>query len=312
MLEGWAMRTARAVGAGKVADALRHDGLFWRKLAYAGAVHGPWWWRRYTPPAFGTTFCAVLPKQRRAVAANWLRMGLTDSSLEANLGALRTFVEFSLSLTDGLESTGKGLDGYALDSPSDERLTELVRQKTGVILLTAHTGSWEVVGRLIGRRHGAALTMVMSREANASARAFADAVRTKDQEGDLEIAYVGTDPLAALPLVSALRRGRIVAMQFDRVPPGMAAVDVPFFGGTRAFPIGPFRLAQISGAKVVMAFTRRIGYRRYSVEIPPVIELPRGRDEGAVRAAAAEAAAALESFVRRHPTHWFHFEPLSP
>ncbi|MFO0674279.1 MAG: lysophospholipid acyltransferase family protein [Polyangiaceae bacterium] len=284
--------------------------MFWRKLAYAGAVHGPWWWRRYTPPAFGTTFCAVLPKQRRAVAGNWMRMGLAATALEANLGALRTFVEFSLSLTDGLESTGKGLDGYSLDSPSDERLTELVRQKRGVILLTAHTGSWEVVGRLIGRRHGAALTMVMSQEANASARAFADTVRMRKQEGDFEIAYVGSDPLAALPLVSALRRGRIVAMQFDRVPPGMASVDAPFFGGSRAFPIGPFRLAQLTGAKVVVAFTRRVGHRRYAVEIPPVIELSKGRDESAIRVAAAEAAAALESFVRRNPAHWFHFEPL--
>jgi len=177
---------------------------------------------------------------------------------------------------------------------------------------SAHTGSWEVVGRLIGRKHRAPLTMVMTEEQNASTRAFADALRTRKNEGDLELAYVGTDPLAALPLVNALRRGRVVALQFDRVPPGMASVAVPFFGRMQPFPVGPFKLAQLAGAPIVIAVTRRIGYRRYAVDIPPVIELAKGRDEEAVRAAVAQAAKELENFVRSHPTQWFHFEALSP
>lgn len=292
-------------------EALRHDGLFWRKLAYAGAAYGPWWWRRYTPPAFGSAFWALLSKQRRAVANNWRVMGLAHNELEANSGALRTFIEFALSLTDGHESIAKGLDGYVLDSPSDERFSGPVRSGRGCILLTAHTGSWEVVGRLIGRNHGAPLTMVMTREQNASTRSFADALRTRKNEGDFEIAYVGSDPLAALPLVNALRRGRVVALQFDRVPPGMASISVPFFGRMQPFPAGPFRLAQLAGCELIMAFTHRTDFRRYAVEIPPIIRVPKGKDEELIRVAVASAARELEAFVRRHPTHWFHFEPLA-
>jgi len=291
-------------------ESLRHDGVFWRKLAYAGAAHGPWWWRRYTPPAFGSVFYAVLSKTRRTVARNWKYMGLAKNDLQATLGAHGTFVQFAESLTDGLESIGKGLDGYDLDSPTDEHFAAPVRQGRGLILLTAHTGSWEVVGRLIGRKHRAPLTMVMTKEQNASTRAFADALRNQKHEGDLELAYVGTDPLAALPLANALKRGRIVAMQFDRVPAGMASASVPFFGGRQSFPVGPFRLAQLTGCPLVIAFTRRIGYRRYAVDIPPPIEIPRGRDEAPVVKAIGVAARELESFVRQYPTQWFHFEEL--
>ena len=63
--------------------------------------------------------------------------------------------------------------------------------------------------------------MVMTEEQNVSTRSFADTLRTRDS-GDLEVTYVGGDPLSALPLLKALRRGRIVALQFDRVPKGMA------------------------------------------------------------------------------------------
>lgn len=303
-----------AVERAREADALRHDGVFWRKLAYLGAAHAPWWWRRYTPAAFGAIFCAVLGEQRRAVAHNLKLMQLAETPFDAWLGAQRTFIQFAESLTDGLESVAKGLDGYELESPSDGRFTDAIDRGRGVILLTAHTGSWEVVGRLIGKNHRAPVTMVMTQEQNASTRAFADAIRQGSAEGDFEVAYVGSDPLAALPLVSALRRGRIVALQFDRVPAGMASVTVPFFGVHQPFPLGPFKLAQATGAPMVVALTRRVGHRRYAVEIPSVIEIPRSgkaTKDAAVVDAISKVAKDVETFVRNHPSQWFHFERLA-
>lgn len=292
-------------------QALRHDGVFWRRLAYLGTAHSPWWWRRYTPAGFGTLLCALLPKQRRVVADNLLRMKLARTPLDAQLGAQRMFVAFAESLTDGLESGAKGVDGYELASPDHERLEEAHARGRGVILLTAHTGSWEIVGRLIGKNHGFPVTMVMTREHNASTRAFADAIRTQKSGGDFELAYVGTDPLAALPLVAALRRNRVVALQFDRVPRGMASVSVPFFGWLQPFPMGPFKLAQVTGAPVVVALTRRTGFRRYTVEIPEVVHTDRRGGEAALLATVSKVALAVENFVRRYPSQWFHFERIS-
>lgn len=292
-------------------QALRHDGVFWRRLAYLGTAHSPWWWRRYTPAGFGALLCTLLPKQRRAVADNLTRMKLARTPLEAWLGAQRMFVEFAESLTDGLESSAKGVDGFQLDSPTDGRFKAALASGRGVILLTAHTGSWEIVGRLIGRNHGFPVTMVMAREHNTSTRAFADAIRNNKTEGDFEVAYVGTDPFAALPLVSALRRNRVVAFQFDRVPPGMASLAVPFFGWMQPFPVGPFKLAQVTGSPLVVALTRRTGFRRYSVEIPEVAYIERRGGEAALVETMSKVARAVEDFVRRHPSQWFHFERIS-
>jgi KDO2-lipid IV(A) lauroyltransferase len=312
MLEAAAAASAGAKNAGRRAlEALRHDGVFWRRLAYLGTAHGPWWWRRYTPAAFGALWCALLKGQRQIVADNLIRMNLAESPLDAWLGAQRMFIQFAESLTDGLESVAKGLDGYELDSPTDRSFKDALARGRGVILLTAHTGSWEVVGRLIGKKHRAPVTMVMTREQNLSTRAFADALRTQKNEGDFELAYVGTDPLAALPLVAALRRNRVVALQFDRVPPGMASISVPFFGWLQPFPVGPFKLGQVTGAPIVIALTRRTGHRRYAVEIPEVFTIDRAGGEAALTETVTRVARAVEDFVRRHPAQWFHFERLS-
>lgn len=293
--------------------AFDHDGAFWRRLAYVGAAHGPWWFRRYTPTAFGALAFAALPVQRENVAKNWLRLGLARTALEAKQGALGTFAAFAECLTDGLESVSRGVDGVTLDSPANHPFAAQLAKGRGMVLLTAHTGSWDVVGRLIGRRHAAPVTMVMTREPNASTRGFAEANRVRPGDQDFEVAYVGEDPLSALPLAAALRKGRIVAIQFDRVPPGAATMTAPFFGLEQRFAVGPFRLAQLTGAPLVAAFTRRIGHRAYAVDIPQAVEIPRARGadgDAIVRSTMAQVAADFEAFVRKHPTQWFQFEDL--
>ncbi len=295
--------------------AFDHDGAFWRRFAYVGAAHGPPWFRRYTPAAFGALACAALPVQRGNVVKNWRRLGLARTALEAHQGAFRTFTAFAECLTDGLESVSRGVDGVTLDSPANHPFAAQLAKGRGMVLLTAHTGSWDVVGRLIGRRHSAPVTMVMTREPNASTRGFAEANQVRPGDRDFEVAYVGGDSLSALPLAAALRKGRIVAIQFDRVPRGAASLTAPFFGIQQRFAVGPFRLAQLTGAPLIAAFTRRIGHRAYAVDIPQALEIPRARgadSEAIVKATMAQVAADFEAFVRKHPTQWFQFEDLDP
>jgi KDO2-lipid IV(A) lauroyltransferase len=58
---------------------------------------------------------------------------------------------------------------------------------------------------------------------------------------------------------------------------------------------------------VVPVFVRRVGYFEYELSIHPGLELPRRPSAGELREAARKAAAAMERFVREHPTQWFHF-----
>lgn len=295
--------------AAGVRDAARHDGVFWRKLAFAGAVYGPLWWRRYSPAWFGAAAWALVGGHRRACAAHWRELGLVDTTAAAQLGALRTYVAFAQSLTDGLEIAGRGLGEYRVTSPKPNPMAASVAAGRGVIVVTAHTGSWEVVGNMLGNVHGVGVTMAMAPEENATSRVFADRVR--QMGGVVEIAHVGRDPTDVLTLVSALRRKRVVALQLDRTPSGMATVTVPFFGRERRFPLGPFRLAQATGAPIVAAFTRRVGFRRYLVDMPVgALEIPRGaRSTEALTPYIREVVRGFETFVRRTPEQWYHFEP---
>jgi len=72
-------------------------------------------------------------------------------------------------------------------------------------------------------------------------------------------------------------------------------------------PEGPFRLAALSGAPIVPIFAHRLGYFRYEFSIEAPIWVSRQATAAELQAAAASAAQAMQSFISRHPTEWFHF-----
>jgi phosphatidylinositol dimannoside acyltransferase len=146
---------------------------------------------------------------------------------------------------------------------------------------------------------------VMRRERDAEAQQITDAARAK---AGVRIVHLGDDPLAALPLLTHLRKGGVVAMQVDRLPEGMRGLRSELFGAPFFVPEGPLRLGAVSGAPILPVFTRRLGYMEYDVHVAPPVRLPRRPAAADLDAAARAILVAMEGFVRDNPTQWFHFE----
>jgi KDO2-lipid IV(A) lauroyltransferase len=148
----------------------------------------------------------------------------------------------------------------------------------------------------------------MQRERDGRAGGLHDSLRTED---GVRILHVGSDPLAALPLLRHLEQGGIVAMQLDRGAPSGRALPVELFGRPFALPEGPFRLASLTGAPIVPLFACRRGFFDYEVQVSPALTLERAAGASALAAAARAVTDALAAFVTEHPTQWFHFAASS-
>ena len=90
-------------------------------------------------------------------------------------------------------------------------------------------------------------------------------------------------PRIGIQLLSALRRGEVVALQGDRAIGTRGDVAIPFFGRPAFFPLGPFLLARAAGVPVVPAFCVLGAGYRYTVRLAPPISVERGDEEGAAR-----------------------------
>ncbi len=281
-----------------------YDGAFWRRLAWLGASRGPGWWVRYSPPAFGLAAAIAVPEARRAVAGNLRRARGPVGSVRQALDVARTFVGYAGCLAEVLSNGSKNAAVPELIVHGERNLVVAKARKRGIVMVTAHTAGWELTGPQLLRDHGLDMLMVMEPERSPEARKLHDEAR---RASGLEVAHVGRDPLAGLPLLAQLRRGGIVAAQIDRMPEGMRGRAVTLFDAPGEVPEGPMRLAQISGAPLLPAFCARMGFRRYRVILGEPIFLPRRPTEAELDDAAQRMADAMTSFLRRYPTQWFDF-----
>jgi lauroyl/myristoyl acyltransferase len=179
----------------------------------------------------------------------------------------------------------------------DEHLLNVLADGRGLVLVTAHLGNWELGGRLIAARLRRPTHVVVAAEADPGVERFL-------RGGDSPIRFVRRgDPRAMVPLVGALRRGEVVALQGDRALGTRGDVTVGFFGAPAAFPLGPFVLARAAGVALVPAFCLLDADRRYTVVVEESIRVAAGEEVEAL----GRWVRVLEAAVRRAPEQWFNF-----
>jgi lauroyl/myristoyl acyltransferase len=287
-----------------VPKALSPESHVLRRLAYAGARHGPSWFVRYSPRFIGAAFAALLPEQRRRVRDNLRLVHGRRSPLVESRDVVRTFAEYAACLAESLGAEREDARRARVCAEGVEHLEAALASGRGVVMVTAHAGAWDSAGRFLVERFGRPVVVVMQGEADARARAFHDQVRARS---GVEVLIVGDDELSALPLLRHLRAGGVAACQIDRAAPSGRSIEVELFGKPFGLPEGPFRVAALAGALVLPLFARRAGYFDYELSIHPALDLPRRPSAEELTEAARKAASAMERFLREHPTQWFHF-----
>lgn len=279
-------------------------GVGFRRLAYAGARYGPELWVRYSPAVFGIAFALALPDEREAIRRNLRLLRGRRNGVAERLDVARTFVAYAHCLAESLAAERPEARRARPVIAGREHFERVVARGSGAVVLTAHTGAWDLVARWLGNEHSADVMVVMAGEPSAAARALHDGVRAR---AGLRVVHVGAHPLDALPVLSHLRRGGVVAIQLDRSAREESCLEMRLGGEPFPVPEGPFRLAALSGAPLVPVFAKRQGYFAYDVEIRPAIEVSRGAGPDEIRRAAERATSEMAQFLRENPTQWFHF-----
>lgn len=278
----------------------RYDAGFWRALARRGCTSTPRWFLRTAPTPIGLGVGLAQKSARAQLLSNLRLVHGVRTPLEEGLDVAATLVNFAHCLAEGLAAGGDRPPSFRFTIEGQEHLVRARDGGRGAILVTAHVGSWDVAGGISSLK-GMDLAIAMAPERDASARAISDESRARI---GVKVLHVGDDPLAALPLARHVRSGGAIALQIDRVPPGMRAHPATLFGRPWAAPLGPFQLAQVTGAPILPVLTARLGFLHHLLHADPPIHVSRSES---IDVAIHRAMFAVESFVRRFPTQWFHF-----
>ena len=169
-------------------------------------------------------------------------------------------------------------------------------QGRGIVFLTPHLGCFEITAQGYAQRFGAArgpITVLYRPARKPWLRKLIDNAR-----GRPGLATAPTTLSGVKQMLKALKKGEAVGLLPDQVPPLGLGVWAPFFGRDAYTMTLSARLAQQSGAQVLLAWGERLGGGRgYVIHVRP---LAHALADDPARAA-AQVNAAMESLVRECP-----------
>jgi predicted LPLAT superfamily acyltransferase len=251
--------------------------------------------------------------------------GLTNKKLAATIRDFRTTLglpcrfsdiwrhvfSFGTNLIDGISFLVASKPSFRLSCIGEEQIPQLLSRGQGLILLSAHVGSWEIAGNLLNDRIQTPINPVMLDNEKEAIKKVFNKATARRRMNVIPLNGDGFDLM--LRVREALKRNEIVCFLGDRVRGGEASAVVDFCGRPARFPLGPFAVAAITGAPVLVTFTVKQGLRRYVFKAWGTFTI-----EGVTRANRQEKileglrayVKILEQVVAAHPHQWYNFYPF--
>ena len=192
-----------------------------------------------------------------------------------------------------------------IDPEFTRQLDSIGRDAKGTIVITAHLGSFDMIGQAI-----AALSYpVTILTGRTTYRVLFDAMSFLRRARGGKI--VEPSPSGVREIYRSLRRGEIVGIVCDR-DFFQNGLPVRFFDAETTLPPGPVRIARDTGAMILPAFARRNG-NRHEIRVLPAFRVPRTHDvEADVAAGLRRMVAVLEQEIASEPDQWSIFQRVWP
>jgi KDO2-lipid IV(A) lauroyltransferase len=250
--------------------------------------------------ALGRSVFYILPRYRNLTIEN-LRFAFGNEKSEDELKGIakRVFQNLGKNAVElvNLPKFNKPVMDRFVGFRNRERLDEAYKKGNGVIVLTAHFGSWELMAAALRENNCPGVTIGR----RIYFKKYDDFLNKLRRSRDVEVIYRDESPRKML---KTLRKNWIVGIVADQDVDSVDGVFVNFFGRQAYTPIGPVALAKASGAVLLPVFIIREGNRHTIAIEEPVELIDTGNKEADIINNTQKWSNVVESYIRKYPDQW--------
>ena len=197
-------------------------------------------------------------------------------------------------------------------TPGSEEFRNWMDNGGPALLGTMHVGASDTMGFQLARRARSPICLVRRRVMNSH-----DTEALERMCGEsLKIIWVNDPADFLFSLKEAAACNRTIAIQCDRLDPGVRTGAFEFLGARRLFPVSIYHLAIILERPVLLSFGIQTRDGTSQLHASPLLQRKAGESkEEYLRRAHAHFQAflrQLEGHLRTTPWDWFNFTPLNP
>lgn len=182
---------------------------------------------------------------------------------------------------------------------------EALSQKKGVILASAHLGSFDLAPQFF-QKHSIRMNAMVELLQPESLFRYISSLR---ESHGVTLIPANTDGVSKC--LQVLAQGEVIGIVCDRDIQGKS-LKMKFFGEETTFPVGPITLALRSGAIILPTFCVRGAKGKTELHIEPPLTLNAGNRHQTARPNLEKLIAVMEQYISRYPEQWVVLEPIWP
>lgn len=240
----------------------------------------------------------LVPSRRKRMAVQNVMLSLHQDETSAYRIAKRSWTRFGRMLTTMMQypKMRKGINRY-VSIEGRAHLDEALSYGRGVVIATAHSGNWELMGGAL-TLNGYPLIAVAKKQNNLQMDRLINEYRALLKIG---VTY----KTGVREMVRLLGQGKIVGLLMDQ-DAGKDGIILDFFGRKAAWVQGPAFLAHLKNAPIVTCFMveNPDGSHRLLLGKPLWTAQTENKHQD-IEAMTETLAKIIEDHIRKYPEEWF-------
>lgn len=241
-----------------------------------------------------------LKKSNKAIFY-YFKERLGYSYFKAKKMVFKSYFTFGQTLIDKTAISAGLKNRFTYEFDGIEILKQLLAEKKGGVLISAHMGNFEVAEHFFAEIDlDCQINLVTTDQEHSVIKAYLESI--SEVKSTIKFIIVKEDLSHIYDINNALAQNELICFTGDRYFEGVKSLTVPLLGKEANFPAGPFLIASRLRVPVVFVYVMKepnLHYHLYAREANT-----KHRDERALLDAYIES---VESMINKYPLQWFNY-----
>ena len=213
----------------------------------------------------------------------------------------QTYFVFGQTIIDKVAISSGLRDRFTYEFDGIETLKEVLADKNGGILISAHVGNFEIADKFFADIDVDLQINLLA--ADQERTVIKEYIQRVTQKPSVKYIHIQEDMSHIYAINEALSNNELICFTGDRYFDGSKTLTARFLGEEAHFPAGPFRIASRLSAPVIFVYVMREPGLHYHLYARRATDVKKRDPESYLNA----YIRSVERILQKYPVQWFNF-----
>ncbi|MGJ8744070.1 lipid A biosynthesis acyltransferase [Polaribacter sp.] len=244
-------------------------------------------------------FCLFAKKSTKA-SYYYFRSRRNYSVVKSCLLVYRSYYKFGQTIIDKIAISSGLRNTFTYHFDGVEKLQDLLHQKKGGVLISAHIGNFEIAEYFLNELdESPAISLLTTDSEHKAIKEYLESVTSKSS---INFIIIKNDLSHIFEINAALSRNELICITGDRYIEGAKFLTAPLLGKDAKFPAGPFLIGSRLKVPVVFVYVIKETTKHYHL-FARTAEVSHRDEMGLLK----KYTESVEDILDKYPLQWFNY-----